>query len=92
MAESAAAANRNAAECGGVMTPALRASAQPLPLTVREREIANLVAAGLSNKQIAERLFVSPHTINSHLRHVFLKLGITSRVELARVARDYEIA
>jgi len=35
---------------------------------------------------------VSPHTVNSHVRHVFSKLGITSRVELARVARDYEIA
>jgi DNA-binding CsgD family transcriptional regulator len=35
---------------------------------------------------------VSPHTVNSHLRHVFLKLGISSRVELARVVRDYEIA
>jgi DNA-binding CsgD family transcriptional regulator len=45
-----------------------------------------------TNREVAERLFVSPHTVNSHLRHVFSKLGITSRVELARVACDYEIA
>jgi DNA-binding CsgD family transcriptional regulator len=61
-------------------------------LTTSELAVARLVAEGLTNREVAERLFVSPHTINSHLRHVFSKLGITSRVELARVARDYEIA
>jgi ATP/maltotriose-dependent transcriptional regulator MalT len=61
-------------------------------LTTSELTVARLVAEGLTNREVAERLFVSPHTVNSHLRHVFLKLGITSRVELARVARDYEIA
>jgi len=61
-------------------------------MTAAELAVARLVADGLTNKEVAERLFVSPHTVNSHLRHVFLKLGITSRVELARVAHDYEIA
>ena len=61
-------------------------------LTASELTVARLVAEGLTNREVAERLFVSPHTVNSHLRHVFLKLGIGSRVELARVARDYEIA
>jgi DNA-binding CsgD family transcriptional regulator len=61
-------------------------------LTTSELTVARLVAEGLTNREVAERLFVSPHTVNSHLRHVFAKLGITSRVELARVARDYEIA
>ena len=61
-------------------------------LTTSELTVARLVAEGLTNREVAEHLFVSPHTVNSHLRHVFLKLGITSRVELARVARDYEIA
>jgi len=61
-------------------------------LTTSELTVARLVAEGLTNREVAERLFVSPHTVSSHLRHVFLKLGITSRVELARVARDYEIA
>jgi DNA-binding CsgD family transcriptional regulator/tetratricopeptide (TPR) repeat protein len=61
-------------------------------LTTSELNVARLVAEGLTNREVAERLFVSPHTVNSHLRHVFSKLGITSRVELARLARDYEIA
>jgi len=61
-------------------------------LTTSEVTVARLVAEGLTNREVAERLFVSPHTVSSHLRHVFAKLGITSRVELARVARDYEIA
>jgi DNA-binding CsgD family transcriptional regulator/tetratricopeptide (TPR) repeat protein len=61
-------------------------------LTSSEVTVARLVAEGLTNREVAERLFVSPHTVSSHLRHVFSKLGINSRVELARVARDYELA
>jgi DNA-binding CsgD family transcriptional regulator len=61
-------------------------------LTATELTVARLVAEGLTNREVAERLFVSPHTVNSHLRHVFSKLSISSRVELARVARDFEIA
>jgi DNA-binding CsgD family transcriptional regulator len=86
-AESAAAANRNAAECGGAMTPALRTSAQPLPLTVREREIVNLVAAGLSNKQIAERLFVSVRTVEGHLYRACQKLDVSDREALAALIK-----
>jgi DNA-binding CsgD family transcriptional regulator len=61
-------------------------------ITASELAVARLVAEGLTNREVAERLFVSPHTVNSHLRHVFSKLGINSRVELARLARDYEMA
>jgi DNA-binding CsgD family transcriptional regulator/tetratricopeptide (TPR) repeat protein len=61
-------------------------------LTSSELTVARLVAEGLTNREVAERLFVSPHTVSSHLRHVFSKLGITSRVELARLASEYEIA
>jgi DNA-binding CsgD family transcriptional regulator/tetratricopeptide (TPR) repeat protein len=61
-------------------------------LTTSEVAVAQLVADGLTNREVADRLFVSPHTVNSHLRHVFAKLGINSRVELARLARDYEMA
>jgi DNA-binding CsgD family transcriptional regulator len=61
-------------------------------LTTSELTVARLVAEGLTNREVAERLFVSPHTVNSHLRHVFSKLGINSRVELARHARDHEMA
>jgi DNA-binding CsgD family transcriptional regulator/tetratricopeptide (TPR) repeat protein len=61
-------------------------------MTTSELTVAQLVAEGLTNREVAERLFVSPHTVNSHLRHIFSKLGINSRVELARLARDYEMA
>jgi DNA-binding CsgD family transcriptional regulator len=61
-------------------------------MTTSELTVARLVAEGLTNREVAERLFVSPHTVSSHLRHVFAKLGINSRVELARLARDYEMA
>jgi DNA-binding CsgD family transcriptional regulator len=61
-------------------------------LTTSELTVARLVSEGLTNREVADRLFVSPHTVNSHLRHVFSKLGINSRVELARLAHDYEMA
>jgi DNA-binding CsgD family transcriptional regulator len=57
-------------------------------MTTSELTVARLVAEGLTNREVAERLFVSPHTVNTHLRHVFSKLGINSRVELARLALD----
>ena len=54
-------------------------------LTAAELAVAPLVAEGLTNREVAERLFLSPHTVNSHLRHIFIKLGIHSRVELVRL-------
>ncbi|MGK5532135.1 helix-turn-helix transcriptional regulator [Streptomyces sp. URMC 129] len=55
-------------------------------LTVSEVGVVRLVAQGLTNRQVADRLALSPHTVSSHLRRAFTKLGITSRVELAREA------
>jgi DNA-binding CsgD family transcriptional regulator len=52
-------------------------------LTPTELEAVGLVAGGLTNRQIADRLFKSRYTVESHLRHVFAKLGVSSRVELA---------
>ena len=52
------------------------------PLTAQEREIALLAASGLTNKQIAERLFLSPRTVGGHLHRVFPKLGIATRAAL----------
>jgi DNA-binding CsgD family transcriptional regulator len=57
-------------------------------LTDTERTIADLVAEGLSNRQVASRVFLSTHTVAFHLRHVFWKLGVTSRVQLARMAAE----
>jgi DNA-binding CsgD family transcriptional regulator len=54
-------------------------------LTDSELAVVTLIASGLTNRDAAEQLFVSPHTVNSHLRHAFTKLGVNSRVELARV-------
>jgi DNA-binding CsgD family transcriptional regulator len=57
-------------------------------LTDSERDTARLVAQGLTNQQVASQLFVSSHTVAFHLRQVFRKLGIRSRVELTRVALE----
>lgn len=54
-------------------------------LTATERTVAKLVAEGLTNREVGARMLVSPHTIDFHLRRIFHKLGVRSRVELARV-------
>jgi DNA-binding CsgD family transcriptional regulator len=55
-------------------------------LTPAERDVVRLVSEGLGNNDIATRLFVSPRTVQSHLTHVYAKLGLTSRVQLAQQA------
>ncbi len=57
-------------------------------LTGTERRIADLVAQGLSNRQVAGQIFLSAHTVAFHLRHVFWKLGITSRMQLVRMVAE----
>ena len=56
-------------------------------LTPREREVARLTVQGLRDSEIAERLMLSPHTVKHHLKSIYRKLGVRSRVELASLAR-----
>jgi DNA-binding CsgD family transcriptional regulator/tetratricopeptide (TPR) repeat protein len=56
------------------------------PLTSAERRVVRLVTEGLTNREIGERLYLSPYTVGTHLKHVFDKLSVSSRVELTRMA------
>ncbi len=62
------------------------------PLSAREYSVATLVAAGLTNRQIAAELTVSPKTVSAHVEHILAKLGAARRAEIAvwaaRVADD----
>jgi ATP/maltotriose-dependent transcriptional regulator MalT len=84
--ESSTHAHWRASQCD-LRTPATAAIERPLPITDREREFATLVAAGLSNRQISDRLNVSARTVEGHLYRIFTKLGITDRDELAHLLR-----
>ncbi|WP_240631675.1 LuxR family transcriptional regulator [Mycobacterium colombiense] len=55
-------------------------------LTPTERDVVRLVSEGLGNKDIGDRLFISPRTVQTHLTHVYAKLGLTSRMQLAQEA------
>ncbi|MEW1775965.1 AAA family ATPase [Streptomyces sp. NPDC086777] len=74
----------------GVRSPAPRPEAGGSPgwesLTASERRLIPLVVDGLTNRAIADRLHVSVHTVNTHMRHIFTKLDINTRVELTRLA------
>jgi DNA-binding NarL/FixJ family response regulator len=61
-------------------------------LTSGELAVVEVVAQGLTNREAAAQLYLSADTVNTHLRHAFAKLGIRSRVELARLAADRERA
>ena len=60
-------------------------------LSAREREVSILVAEGLTNKQIGQRLFISPTTVRHHLTSVFNKLGISNRFELIVICYRHQI-
>jgi DNA-binding CsgD family transcriptional regulator len=57
-------------------------------LTPTERNVADMVATGLTNQQVAEHMFLSRHTVDFHLRQIFRRLGTGSRVELTRLTLE----
>ena len=81
-----------AARCEDARTPALTEALAPLPITSREREVATLAAAGLTNRQIGERLHVSVRTVEGHVYRACTKLGLDGRASLAAlVGRHREL-
>lgn len=93
----AARVRRRLAPAGNRTRPASRArnrSTGWAGLSRGELQVVRLVAAGATNREVAERLFVSPHTVNTYVRRSFKKLGITSRIELVKIAmeQDQEVA
>jgi DNA-binding CsgD family transcriptional regulator/tetratricopeptide (TPR) repeat protein len=76
----------------GVRTPGPRpGQPEDALLSAREMEVARLVAEGLSNAEIAERLIVSPRTVGTHLEHIYVRLGINSRAALARYVVEVDL-
>jgi DNA-binding NarL/FixJ family response regulator len=73
--------------CGSPATPALDKVLNPLPLTGREREVAVMVAQGMTNKAIAERLCVSVRTVEGHVYKACMKLDLPDRSALATTVR-----
>ncbi|GAB7051870.1 LuxR family transcriptional regulator [Catenuloplanes indicus] len=67
--------------CGGAVRPA----GATVPLTAQQLQIARLVASGATNREVAARLFLSTRTVDHHMRNIFLRLGISSRVALAKI-------
>ena len=65
--------------------PRQAAGAPDWPLTVREREVAELVTEGLTNRQIAGRLFIAERTVDAHVARILAKLGCTTRTGRARL-------
>ncbi|MDQ4111648.1 MAG: LuxR C-terminal-related transcriptional regulator [Actinomycetota bacterium] len=71
---------------GGVRAP--RGQRGPVDLTPQEETVAEMVASGLSNREVAAQLFVSPKTVQYHLTRIYAKLGVRSRTELAAMAAE----
>jgi DNA-binding CsgD family transcriptional regulator len=71
--------------CEGARPPSLDDEPVVDELTVREREVAMLAAAGLTSRQIADRLVVSIRTVENHLHRAYRKLGISRREDLTRL-------
>ena len=66
----------------------VRAPESPEALTDRETEVLRLLADGLSNAEIAQRLYLSPNTLKAHTQNIYSKLDVHSRVQLVNKARE----
>jgi DNA-binding NarL/FixJ family response regulator len=72
-------------------SPTIAVAAYPAGLTAREVEVLRLVAQGLTDAQVAQRLVVSAHTIHAHLRAIYGKLDVTSRAAATRFALEHHL-
>ncbi len=68
-----------------------RSTMQPNELSERELEVLALVSAGLSNREIAEQLFVSVNTVKTHIARLYRRLGVRNRVEAASIAAEHRL-
>jgi DNA-binding NarL/FixJ family response regulator len=76
--------HRSSRPTGITRLTALAPHTQPAEqLTPRQREVALLIARGLTNRQIAERLIIAPRTADNHVQHIFDKLGLSTRAQVA---------
>jgi DNA-binding CsgD family transcriptional regulator len=71
--------------------PVPNAPTYPDGLTAREVEVLRLVAQGLTDPQVAEQLVISPHTVNSHLKAIYGKIGVSSRNAATRYALEHHL-
>lgn len=69
-------------------TPAVFTPKEEIGMTKRELEILQLLAAGLSNREIAEQIFVTENTVKTHLSHVFQKLGARRRTQAVQMGKE----
>ncbi len=69
-------------------TPTVATSTISEPLSIREGDILELIAEGLSNKEIARNLAITPETVKSHVKHIFIKLNVERRAQAVSRAQS----